>query len=225
MGFLGRLAPQQRRLGFHRYQGIYLWFLYGFISIKWHLIDDFYQVGRGRIGEHKIPRPKGKDLAVFIAGKVVFFSMAFGIPMLLHPWYDVLMIYGLAAFVSGVVLSVVFQLAHCVGEAEFPSPVYVEGVGERMQTDWAIHQVQTTVDFARGNRLLCWFVGGLNFQIEHHLFHKICHIHYPALSKLVEETCHEFGVRYAAQKTFVSAVASHFHWLVEMGKPVEIGGN
>jgi linoleoyl-CoA desaturase len=124
-----------------------------------------------------------------------------------------------------VVLSVVFQLAHCVGEADFPVPIHVEGAGDRMQTDWAIHQVQTTVDFARGNKVLCWFLGGLNFQIEHHLFHKICHIHYPALSKLVEEACHDFGVRYAAQKTFFSAVASHFHWLVQMGKPIELAND
>ena len=101
-----------------------------------------------------------------------------------------------------------------------PSRSPLAGGGERIQTEWAIHQVQTTVDFARGNRFLCWFLGGLNFQIEHHLFHKICHIHYPALSKVVEEACHEFGIRYAEHKTFFSAVASHFHWLVEMGRPI-----
>jgi linoleoyl-CoA desaturase len=88
---------------------------------------------------------------------------------------------------------------------------------ERMETDWAVHQVQTTVDFARGNRLLCWFLGGLNFQVEHHLFSRICHVHYPALSKVVEEVCREFGVRYAAQKSFIGAVASHFRWLKLMG--------
>jgi len=222
LGFFGRLSPRQRRLKFHRFQGIYLWLLYGFLAIKWHLIDDFYQISMGRIGKHKIPRPKGKDLAVFIAGKVVFSSLAFGIPMLLHPWYGVLFVYVIAAFVSGVVLSVVFQLAHCVGEAEFPVPVPVAGGGERLQTDWAVHQVQTTVDFARRNRVICWFVGGLNFQIEHHLFHKICHIHYPALSKVVEEVCREFGVRYHARNSFFSAVASHFYWLVRMGRPVEL---
>ena len=220
LGILGRLSPQQRRLKFHRYQGIYLWVLYGFLAIKWHLVDDFYQVSIGRIGEHKIPRPKGKDLVIFIAGKVVFFSMAFVIPMLLHRWWAVLAVYGIAAFVSGVVLSVVFQLAHCVCEADFPVPVAAPGGGERMQTDWAVHQVQTTVDFARGNRVLCWFLGGLNFQVEHHLFHKICHVHYPALSKLVEEACQEFGVRYSAQKTLFSAIGSHFRWLVQMGQPV-----
>jgi linoleoyl-CoA desaturase len=128
----------------------------------------------------------------------------------------------LAAFVSGVVLSVVFQLAHCVGEADFPVPVPLEGGGERMQTEWAVHQVETTVDFARGNRVLCWFLGGLNFQIEHHLFNKICHVHYPAMSKVVEEACREFGVRYSAHKSFFSAVKSHFDFLVEMGRPPAI---
>jgi linoleoyl-CoA desaturase len=142
--------------------------------------------------------------------------------MLLHRWWVVLVIYALAAFVSGVVLSVVFQLAHCVGEAEFPVPVDVPGCGRRMQTEWAVHQVQTTVDFARGNRVLCWFLGGLNFQIEHHLFHKICHVHYPALSKVVEEACREFGVRYAAHRTIFSAIASHFKWLVLMGRPTSL---
>ncbi|MGD0461379.1 MAG: acyl-CoA desaturase [Tepidisphaeraceae bacterium] len=222
LGFLGRLSPQQKRYWFHRLQGIYLWLLYGFLAIKWHLVDDFHQVYTGYIGGHKIPRPKGKDLALFIAGKVVFFSMAFVIPMLLHRWWAVLGVYALAAFVSGVVLSVVFQLAHCVGEADFPVPVPLEGGGERMQTEWAVHQVETTVDFARGNRVLCWFLGGLNFQIEHHLFNKICHVHYPAMSKVVEEACREFGVRYSAHKSFFSAVKSHFDFLVEMGRPPAI---
>jgi linoleoyl-CoA desaturase len=222
IGFLGRLSPQQRRLKIHRFQGIYLWVLYGFLAVKWHLIDDFYQVAIGRIGNHKIPRPKGMDLAVFIAGKVAFSLLAFGIPMLLHPWWAVLAVYMGAVFVSGIVLSVVFQLAHCVGEASFPVPVAVTGGGERLETDWAVHQVQTTVDFARGNRVLCWFLGGLNFQIEHHLFHKICHVHYPALSKVVEETCREFGIPYAEHKTLFAAIGSHFRWLVEMGRPVAL---
>jgi linoleoyl-CoA desaturase len=220
VGFLARLSPEQRRFVFHRFQGIYLWILYGFLAIKWHFFDDFYNIAVGRIGGHRIPRPRGKDLAVFIGGKVAFFSMAFGIPMLLHPWWAVLGVYAIAAFVSGVVLSVVFQLAHCVAEADFPVPVAVPPNGERIENEWAIHQVQTTVDFARGNKVLCWFLGGLNFQVEHHLFSRICHVHYPALSKLVEETCREHGIRYAAHKSFFAALASHYRWLVEMSRPV-----
>jgi linoleoyl-CoA desaturase len=220
IGIFGRLSPQQKRYWFHRMQGIYLWGLYGLLAIKWHFFDDFYNVAVGRIGQNKIRRPRGMDLLVFIGGKLLFFSMAFAIPMLLHPWWAVLGVYAIAAFVSGVVLSVVFQLAHCVTEAEFPVPVPTDAGGSRMSTDWAVHQVLTTVNFSRRNRLLCWFLGGLNFQVEHHLFHRICHVHYPALSRVVERTCDEFGLRYAEHHSIFTAIASHFRWLVRMGRPV-----
>jgi linoleoyl-CoA desaturase len=220
LGFLARLSPHQKRLPFHRAQGIYLWLLYGFLALKWHLVDDFRDLAMGRIGPHRISRPRGADLLVFIGGKVVFFSMAFVIPMLLHPWWAVLGVYGVAAFVSGVVLSIVFQLAHCVEAADFPAPVAVDGDALRMETEWAVHQVQTTVDFARRNRVLSWFLGGLNFQIEHHLLSKVCHVHYPDLSQIVEELCHEFGIRFAHHKTFTSALASHARWITRMGRPV-----
>jgi linoleoyl-CoA desaturase len=88
-----------------------------------------------------------------------------------------------------------------------------------METAWAVHQLETTVDFARGNRLLSWFIGGLNFQIEHHLFPQVCHVHYPALAGLVEETCKDFGLRYRAHKTFLDGVRAHFRWLRQMGMP------
>ena len=101
-----------------------------------------------------------------------------------------------------------------VEDAAFPLPG--QGTG-RIETTWAVHQVETTVDFGRGNWLLSSFVGGLNFQIEHHLFPRICHLHYPALARLVEETCREFGVRYTAHETFLACVASHFRWLRRMG--------
>lgn len=219
LGFLARLAPQQRRYWFHRLQGFYLWVLYGFLAIKWHFVDDFYSVARGRIGPHKVPRPRGMDLAVFIAGKVVFFSLAFGVPILLHPAWAVLVVYAIAAFVSGMVLSIVFQLAHCVGEADFPAPVQSPEGGQRMQLEWAVHQVQSTVDFSRRNPVLSWFLGGLNFQVEHHLFSRVCHVHYRALAPVVEEACREFGVRYSAHRSLLAAMASHFRWLMEMGRP------
>jgi len=220
LGFLARLSPEQKRFWFHRFQGIYLWILYGFLAIKWHFVDDFYQIAVGRIGGHKIPRPKGKELLIFISGKVAFFSMAFVIPLLMHPWWAVLGVYAIAAFVSGVVLSVVFQLAHCVEGAAFPVPVQHATGRAKLPTDWAEHQVQTTADFSRHNKLLTWFVGGLNFQIEHHLFHKISHVHYGELSKVVEQTCVEYGLKYHHHRTFFSALAAHYRWLRAMGRPV-----
>jgi len=219
IGIFGRLSPTQKRYWFHRLQGIYLWALYGLLAIKWHFFDDFHNLAVGKINGHKIPRPRGKELLIFIGGKVVFFSMAFIVPMMLHPVWSVLTVYAIAAFVSGVVLSVVFQLAHCVEEANFPMPVLEADGTLRMTNEWAVHQVETTVDFSRRNPILCWFLGGLNFQVEHHLFSRICHVHYPALSKEVEAVCREFGVRYAANKSIFSAVASHFRWLVLMGRP------
>lgn len=216
LGFLGRLSPHQRRLKFHRLQHFYLWVLYGFMGIKWQVYDDFRNVLRGQIDGHPIARPKGWDLMVFIVGKLVFFSAALVIPMLLCGVWAVLLFYVVATFVQSVTLSVVFQLAHCVEDAAFPLPK--AGTG-RMENAWAVHQVEATVDFARNNRLVAWFTGGLNFQIEHHLFPQICHVNYPAISKVVEETCREFGIRYAEHKSFCAGVASHFRWLRRLGMP------
>ncbi len=214
LGALGRLSPHQKRLRFHGLQQFYLWLLYGFLPSKWHVYDDFHNLAIGKIGDHSFARPRGWDLVIFFGGKAVFFTVAWVIPMMFHPWWVVLSLYFAATYVLGIVLSVVFQLAHCVEEAEFPMPRVDTG---RMDSDWAVHQVQTTVDFGQGNRLLSWYIGGLNFQIEHHLFPHICHIHYPALAPVVAETCKEYGLRYTAQPTFRAGLVSHFRWLRRMG--------
>jgi linoleoyl-CoA desaturase len=93
----------------------------------------------------------------------------------------------------------------------------------RIDNAWAIHQVETTVDFARRSRVVTWLVGDLNFQIEHYLFPRISHVHYPAISKLVEQTCRDFGVRYTEFKSFRTGIASHFRWLRRMGRPNATG--
>lgn len=217
LGLLGRLSPHQPRLKFHRVQHLYLWVLYGFLPAKWHLYDDFHDVLTGWIAGHRFPRPTGWDLVVFVAGKAIFFSLAFGIPMLLHPWWWVLILYGITSVVLGVTLSVVFQMAHCVESAAFPLP---SPGTDRVDSSWAEHQLQTTVNFAPRNRPLTWFVGGLNYQIEHHLFPQICHVHYPALAKLVEATCHDFGLKYKSYATFLAGIASHYRWLRQMGMAV-----
>jgi linoleoyl-CoA desaturase len=214
VGLLGRLSPHQPRHGFHRFQHLYLWMLYGLLPVKWQLYDDFRDVVTGRCCGQPLARPRGTDLAVFVCGKLAFFTLAFAVPLLLHPLGTVLLCYATAGFVQGVVLSVVFQLAHCVEEATFPLPDAETG---RMENAWAVHQIETTVNFARRSRMVSWFVGGLNFQIEHHLFPRICHIHYPAIAPLVEQACREFGVHYRAHATLGAGVASHFRWLRRMG--------
>ena len=216
LGILGRLTPHQKRYSFHRWQHFYIWPLYGLMAVKWQLFDDFKDALIGRIGGHKVPRPRGWDLVTFVAGKTVFLSIAFAVPLLFHPVGMVFLFYGIAAVVAGMVLSVVFQLAHCVEGAEFPLP---DEATARIEHPWAVHQAETTVDFARRSRVAAWLLGGLNFQIEHHLLPRICHVNFPHLSKTVEETCREFGVRFTEHESFRSGVASHFRWLRRMGRP------
>jgi linoleoyl-CoA desaturase len=134
--------------------------------------------------------------------------------MFWHSAWVVILFYLLVTGIMGVVFSVVFQLAHCVEEADFPM---AQPGTHRLNESWAVHQVETTVNFSRRSRVLSWLLGGLNFQIEHHLFPRVCHIHYPKLSAIVEQTCGEFGVRYFVHETFLAGVKSHFRWLRRMG--------
>lgn len=216
LGILGRLSPHQQRRGWHRFQHLYLWFLYGFITFKWQFKDDTMALLTGKLGGTKVPPPGKLDLVMTIIGKMLFLSLAFVIPLYFHHWTHVAAMFFLASFVQGVLLSVVFQLAHCVEEAEFPLPE--EGT-ERIENAWAVHQVETTVDFSQQGRLATWFTGGLNFQIEHHLFPHICHIHYPQIARIVQQTSEEYGVAYHTHPNVMTAVKSHYNWLKRMGQP------
>jgi linoleoyl-CoA desaturase len=215
LGAILRVSPHQRRRWFHRWQHLYLWPLYGLMSGRWHLYGDYKDYFTGYLGPHRIPRPKGWDAVIFWAGKLWSMALLLVVPMLFHPVWVVLLFYLLVTGLLGVIMSVVFQLAHCVEEADFPLP---DPATHRMENSWAIHQAQTTVDFARRSKILSWYLGGLNFQIEHHLFPHVCHVHYPAISKIVEATCEEYGVRYSVHRTFLAGLASHFRWLRRMGQ-------
>lgn len=215
LGALGRVTPYQKRLPIHRWQHLYMWPLYGLMAIRWQIFGDYLDVIRGEVSGHPISRPKGWDLALLLGGKATFLALALGLPMLLHPWWVVLIFYAVAGMVVGITLSVVFQLSHIVEEAEFIPPSDTN----RIENAWAIHQVESTVDFSRRSRLAAWLLGGLNYQIEHHLFPRICHVNYPAMSRIVEQTCRDFGVEYHEHPTFAAGVASHFRWLRRMGLP------
>jgi len=212
-GPLLRFAPWQRWRPFHRWQRFYVWALYGLFPLRWFFWDDYRELATRRIGERSFPPPRGRTLAGALAGKAVFYGWAVVLPLALHPTWWLVPIWLLASFTLGTVLASVFQLAHCVGAADFHEPPQ----DARMTTDWAAHQVSTTVDFAPGNRLLSWYVGGLNFQVEHHLFPRVCHVHYLALAPIVREVCRAHGVRYRMERTLRGAVASNMRWLELMG--------
>ena len=216
-GPLGRFSPHQPRYKIHRWQHLYLWFLYGAMAIRWNLLTDYMEVAKGKIGKHRIARPKGWDLVQFIAGKVFSTTFILALPLYYHwdQWYWMVAYYCLVMWLLGFVLAIVFQLAHVVEEASFPTTV---GDPAMVEATWAVHQVETTVDFARTSKTLTWMLGGLNFQIVHHLFPRISHIHYPALARIIEKTCGEFGVKYNEHPTFWAGLKSHYRWLRTMGR-------
>jgi linoleoyl-CoA desaturase len=215
VGPIARLSPAQRRRRLHSLQQFYLWVVYGFLLAKWHFVDDFMNVSVGRIARNPFPRPRDWGLMKMIGGKLVFGAWAFLIPFLFHRWWAVLLFYGTTSFFVAVVVAVVFQLAHCAESTAFPS---VPTDHDRLPEPWAVHQVQTTVDFAQKNRFLTWYLGGLNFQIEHHLFPRICHVHYPQLASIVKDVCTQYGVRYTAHPGLFAALSSHWRFLRRMGR-------
>jgi linoleoyl-CoA desaturase len=210
-----RLAPSQRLRSWHRLQHVYAWPLYGALTLRWWFLDDAVDLARGRVAGTSFRRPRGFALATVLAGKLVFFGWALVVPALVFrsAWVAPFFLGG--AVVLGFVLSFFFQLAHTVPEARF----HAAGTGShRMPSAWAEHQVCATADFAPRNRLLSWYVGGLNFQVEHHLFPDVCHVHYPALAPIVEAVCAEHGVPYRATPTLGAAVAAHLRHLRAMGR-------
>lgn len=203
-GAVLRLAPWQPRHPWHRFQRFYVWLVYALFPLKWWFIDDVLELADGRV--------RGRELFTAILGKVLFVGWAFALPAALHLSWGLVGLWAIALFTLGNVLAFVFQLAHCVGEAEF-----VER--DEVDSGWMRHQLATTVDFAPSNLLLSWYLGGLNFQVEHHLFARVCHVHYPALRRIVAETCRAHQVNYRCQPTFWSALEANWRWLRKLGEP------
>ena len=207
-----RLAPTQRRRWFHRFQHAYELPLLGFLAAKWTLLDDWVALGTGKVGPWTVPRPRGWDLVQLVAGKLLFLTWALGLPLLLHPALPVLGLFALTSVVVGVTLGVVFQLAHVV------DGVRITASDARMELPFVEHQLATTADFSPRSRLITWYVGGLNFQVEHHLFPKISHVHYAALARIVREVCQELGVAHLCHETLWSALQAHFRCLKRLGR-------
>lgn len=210
-----RMGNHTEHRWFHRAQHLYFPLAYGFLSGKWLVYDDFNSLLSRRMGKLEAPKPKPRVVAEILAWKTFNFGWAFVLPTLLHGWLFTLVTFVVWAGVSGFVLAIVFQLAHCVEEAEFTA---LPAKGERLPDTWALRQLKTTIDFAPRNPFLTWYLGGLNFQVEHHLFQTISHVHYPALYPLVKEVCEEFGAPHHT-RTFFGAIRSHVRHLYRMGHP------
>ncbi len=210
-----RLCETQKFYKLHKYQHYYFWGAYSLLYMYWVFVTDYKKYFLKRVGSMPLQKMKISDHISFWGFKVLHAILFVAIPIYMVgflPWLVGFLIYGMFA---GVLLSIVFQLAHTVEHTEFPVP---KQPGNTLEDEWAIHQLKTTANFATSNRFISWWVGGLNFQIEHHLFPKISHVHYPAISKIIKKACDDFNVPYIEYPKMRTAVASHVSYLKSLSK-------
>jgi linoleoyl-CoA desaturase len=210
-----RFCKTQKYYKLHRFQHWYFWAAYSLLYIWWVLFTDYKKYFTKRIGDLPIKKMKLSDHIIFWTFKALHAFLFVVLPILMVgaiPWLIGFLAYGLF---TGFVLSIVFQLAHTVEDTAFLQASTQEG---KIEDEWALHQLKTTANFATRNRFVCWWVGGLNFQIEHHLFPKISHIHYPDISRIIKKACQDYGFPYIEYRRTRMAIASHVSHLRNMSR-------
>ena len=216
-----RFSPQQPWYWFHRYQYIYAWFFYMIMTLYWMTAKDYLQVIRYKKHDLLVKQKVSLSKAVFsiTVFKLFYFGYVLVLPILFSgmPWYHVAGGFVLMHFFAGLMLSCIFQPSHVMESSEFALPVLTGGKNQ-MENSWAIHEVANTTNFAPNNRLLTWFIGGLNFQIEHHLFTGVCHVHYPKIAPIVRAACLSYNLRYNVEPGFRKALYSHLKMLKKLGE-------
>jgi linoleoyl-CoA desaturase len=217
-GIVMRLSPHKKRLKIHRWQHIYGWFLYGLMTISWVTSKDFAQLKRYRDAgllsrQNRTYRWLVIELIVF---KAFFFAYLLIIPIIFSEavWWKTLIFFIMLHFVQGFILTIVFQPAHVMPTSEYPIP---DSEGN-IENNWAIHQLLTTSDYSPGSKIFSWYIGGLNYQVEHHLFPNICHVHYRKISEIVKKTAREYGLPYHVQSNFLMALINHAKMLRDLGR-------
>lgn len=214
-----RLSPNSELKPAHKYQHVYAWFVYCLGSFFWVTFKDFIKfIAYYKEGSlQKNVKSVSVELAILLVTKIVYYSYIFGLPLLLTDFTFAQIFTGflIMHLFCGLGLAVIFQPAHLMEEVEYPGP----NANGQLQYSWTVHQLYTTINFANDNLLLNWYAGGLNFQIEHHLFPNICHVHYRNLAPIVRETAAEFNLPYHAKPGFFEALSAHTHQLKLLGSP------
>lgn len=215
--FIMRMSPYQKRKGFFRFQMYYAPILYSLMTIYWYLIKDFEQLFR--YNKENLLKDQGITLGrafvEVIINKLWYMVLFLVLPLVFIdlPWWQILIGFTIMHLMSGLILAFIFQSAHVIEDNNF----FEMGADGKLENTFAVHQLMTTANFAEKSRLFSWFVGGLNYQIEHHLFPSICHVHYRNLSPIVRQTAQEYQLPYHQHKTFRGALKSHFILLNKLG--------
>ncbi len=218
-----RMKETQDLWAIHKYQYIYAFFLYPLASLSWVFLKDYRKFFAKKIGGYDNSKYPKKEMYRLFGFKAIYYLWAIIIPfsVIALPWYYILFGFIMMHLVEGTTLGVVFQLAHAIEETDFPVP---DEKG-KLEHSFAIHQMNTTANFAPNNFFVNFVFGGLNYQIEHHLFSNICHIHYQDIAPIVKQTAHEYGVPYHENTSFYTATLSHIETLKRMGRPPETNLN
>ena len=210
-----RVHTAQPKHWFNKFQHIYGLLLYGLTYLFWVFMNDFKKYFSKKISDYTpIRQMKVSEHIGFWATKVGYIGLFLLLPFYFAGVINTLIGYMVAVFVCGLVIAVVFQLAHVVEEAPF---IDTKGEDTKIETEWAVHQLNTTFNFATKSKAVSWLLGGLNFQVEHHLFPKVSHVHYPELNKILKSTCREFNIGYNEFPTVLSALKSHLIHLRNIG--------
>ena len=209
-----RIHPDQELKKYHRFQPYYFILLYSVSYLAWIFYQDYqkYFLGRMTPESKKFPFPL-KEKVIFWLSKLFHFSVFVVVPVFVLGWLPTLIGWIVTSVVCGLCLAIVFQLAHVVHETTFKT---IDD--NKVEEEWMIHQLQSTANFATHNKMMTWLLGGLNFQVEHHLFPKISHVHYPAINKIVRDTCNEFGIAYLEFKSVSKAFSSHVFTIRQMSR-------
>lgn len=211
-----RHCTTQKWVPMHRYQHIYIVLVYAISSFAWVFFLDFIKYFQQKVQHTPLQKMSRREHLIFWLSKLLYVVFYIVIPVLMTGWLPWLIGFSAMHIALGFTLAIVFQLAHAVEETDF---VYVgEHDTRRIENEWAIHQVNTTSNFAPRNKIISWFVGGLNYQVEHHLFPRISHIHYPAINRIVKQNCAAFGIVYHEFPTMRHAIASHFRLMRQLGR-------
>ena len=210
-----RLSPHSDHRPFHRFQHLYAFLAYSFSTLFWVFVKDYKYFMQRDLGPYQNKKHPRAEIVRLVVGKLVYYSWAIVLPLLLLDvtWWQFAIGFLTMHLVGGVILGVIFQLAHVVEGTTHPTPD-VEGM---MEQAWIVHEMETTSNFAPKSRLLSWYVGGLNFQVEHHLFPKVCSVHYPAINAIVKDVAGRYGVQYNEQPTLMAAIRSHYRMLKSLG--------
>ena len=215
---LFRFTPDEPWLPRHRYQHFYTFILYALAMLQWTTMKDFkWFFGEGHIGNKKNIQHPLREYIILIVAKSVYFGLTLVLPLILlpFPWFTILGAWIFMHILPGLTFALIFQVTHVYEGTTYPLP----DEDGNIDNNYALHVLETTADFSRNNKLGTWLMGGINIHVIHHIFPKVCHVHYAELTKILKRVCDDFGIEYQENPNFWIALKNHYLMLKHLSHP------